>query len=281
MADRETVIKVLDNLLTVFNDEKAQKRADILINPFDDAMTLIKRITEYLHENVKQAFAENGFVVSETGDKHFLGEVRRWYGNDAEVMSYLDKVMPHGSKSIEGSNMVGDIAPDVMVVTMDTMTTIPLFSLHIHKNRPLLMAIVHSGSLHRLFGDYKNKVDFLFIYITEAHPADGWRMGSYYSSFNNAVCIEERAEAARKLIEVDTEYKTFTTDRENTGKIPIVLDSMNNEFNKQYYAQPDRVVIIENGVFTYIGPTVSEILSNDPEMLPTDDVRNWLQKRFL
>ncbi|XP_070567475.1 type I iodothyronine deiodinase-like [Ptychodera flava] len=141
----------------------------------------------------------------------------------------------------------------------------------------MLRAMVHSGSLRRLFNDYKDKIDFIFVYILEAHPADGWIMGSHYSTFNDATTVDERIDAARLLIEVDTEYKTFTEDIRGVDQIPILLDNMNNDFNRAYSAQPDRIFVLRDGKFEYIGETVSDSLQANPKKLASDLVRDWLE----
>ncbi|XP_077865026.1 type II iodothyronine deiodinase-like [Saccoglossus kowalevskii] len=140
-------------------------------------------------------------------------------------------------------------------------------------------AIVHSGSLHRLFNDYKDKADFLQIYLLEAHPRDGWTVGEHYSSYDQPKDIFGRTAAARRLIAADAKFQTFTTDLTDENKVRLVVDNMDNGFAETYAAQPDRVFVIEGGRMAYIGDVI-KVQIHSPDKLMTDRLREWLQQRF-
>lgn len=50
-------------------------------------------------------------------------------------------------------------------------------------------------SLGELYAAYSDRVRFLMIYIREAHPTDGWDVGSQYRT-HDPVTMEERRTAA-------------------------------------------------------------------------------------
>ncbi|XP_077994992.1 type I iodothyronine deiodinase-like isoform X1 [Glandiceps talaboti] len=144
----------------------------------------------------------------------------------------------------------------------------------------MMRATVHSGKLRRLFDDFKDRVDFLFVYTKEAHPANGWRMGSHYSFFDDAKTIEERSEAARLLIEADKKFTTFTLDTNSRDSIPIVLDNMDNDFICNYAAMPNRLYILNDGKFIFVGEYIDDALMGDPTILPSDKACDWMRKNL-
>ncbi|CAK8672163.1 unnamed protein product [Clavelina lepadiformis] len=87
----------------------------------------------------------------------------------------------------------------------------------------------------------KHPVDFLVVYIEEAHPLDGWSLDSNQFKLQKPKHMKERVQAAEMFVEhakVDC---------------PIVVDGMENEANNAYGALPERLYIILNGNIAYEG----------------------------
>ena len=92
---------------------------------------------------------------------------------------------------------------------------------------------------------YGDEVQFLAIYVREAHPTDGWRMSS-----NDRVGIEfsqpgdrsERLGVAGKccqLLEIS---------------MPLLVDDINDRVGHAYSGMPDRLFVIDRtGRVTYKG----------------------------
>ena len=53
------------------------------------------------------------------------------------------------------------------------------------------------GTLHDLFRDFKDKADFLCVYLAEAHPRGRWVFGLKFNQMEQHKTIEERIEVAR------------------------------------------------------------------------------------
>jgi len=94
--------------------------------------------------------------------------------------------------------------------------------------------------LHSLYEDNKAMADFLTVYILEAHAVDEWPISSArYSpkgtpvSFAQHKEIRERHDAAQQFV-TDFNYC-----------IPMVLDTMDDEFQKAYAPWPIRIYIVE------------------------------------
>ncbi|XP_070564579.1 type I iodothyronine deiodinase-like [Ptychodera flava] len=141
------------------------------------------------------------------------------------------------------------------------------------------MATVLSGAMSSLYRDFKDRVDFLYVYVLEAHPREGWRVGSDFSSIGYHKNLDERIVAARLLIEADEKFQTFTTEISDSSKFRLVADPMDNVFAETYAALPDRSYVIEGDKLAFIGATIKQ-LCESPHRLMTDWLRDWLEARF-
>lgn len=110
-------------------------------------------------------------------------------------------------------------------------------------------------SLRNLYRKYHDRVQFLSIYIREAHPKDGWWLGGGITGrllkMRNSKAatdiydprsIEERQEVARRC-ENNLQYD-----------IPTYVDEMDDAVNKAYAAYPTRLYLIGlDGRVVYAG----------------------------
>jgi len=99
-------------------------------------------------------------------------------------------------------------------------------------------------ALNAIAEKYAGDVDFVMIYIREAHASDVWPLGNFYDIKNHQT-IEDRKEAAKKLIEKGL-------------KFPVLLDSMNGQFDSNYAVWPERYYIFQDNVITYISQPSDE-----------------------
>lgn len=100
-----------------------------------------------------------------------------------------------------------------------------------------------------IYQELKNDVEFLCVYILEAHPEDGWRVPHNFNHdifIQNPTSLDERAQVARTCIKT----KNMT--------VPMVLDTMGNEIMKLYAGTPERLYAVDSsGIITFrsdIGP---------------------------
>ena len=100
--------------------------------------------------------------------------------------------------------------------------------------------------LNEIFDNHRDKMQFLCVYIKEAHPEDN--IGGYRANANaeagivisQHVGIEDRAVAAAMCVL-----------RLNL-KMPMALDDMGNQVEDAYRAWPDRLFVLNaDGVITY------------------------------
>jgi len=103
---------------------------------------------------------------------------------------------------------------------------------------------------------------FLTVYISEAHATNEWKLGNVVEVEQHKN-LEDRVSAAERLI------------KETGWKVPVVVDGMENEFNKQYAAWPERAYVIQEGKMKYICDVSFE---GDMEWVPA--IENWLDNFY-
>ena len=92
--------------------------------------------------------------------------------------------------------------------------------------------------LHRLYDQYRDRTNFLTVYISEAHPADEWQMDSNVKDkivFDQPKTNDERKAAAKILVE-QLRYR-----------IPVGLDPIDDRVGKAFAAWPERIYVVGAG----------------------------------
>jgi hypothetical protein len=87
--------------------------------------------------------------------------------------------------------------------------------------------------LKRRHGD---RVEFLAVYVREAHPVDGWRMNSNEEagiSFKQPLTEDERTGVAQRCC---SSLKI---------SMPMVVDEMDDRVGRAYSGMPDRLYLID------------------------------------
>ncbi len=95
--------------------------------------------------------------------------------------------------------------------------------------------------------EYGDRVDFLLVYVMEAHAKDEWPLGNKRSLIYQHQTIEERREACNH-------YKNSRLSNQDdprvfaASSVPFALDSMNNTFYSTFGGWPEvHLVIQANG----------------------------------
>lgn len=120
-------------------------------------------------------------------------------------------------------------------------------------------------NLEKIYTDYKDRADFLTIYIREAHPQDEWQMKS---NVDQGVCYPQPKTFPQRVAIAND----FVTRFHYT--IPIAIDTMDNAADHAYAAWPERIYIIdETGKIVYRGGL-------GPFNYHPAEARAWLAHRF-
>ncbi|XP_077870148.1 type I iodothyronine deiodinase-like [Saccoglossus kowalevskii] len=140
-----------------------------------------------------------------------------------------------------------------------------------------MRTIIEGGPLLKMFKRYHDRVDFVFIYLLEAHPKDGWSFGDKFSAVKQHQTLEDRIEAARMLVDLNTEL--LSTDHKAKNKVRVLVDNMENSFAMSYAAWPDRIIIAEGETVSFVSDHVTQVMQN-PQNIMTIAANAWLEQYF-
>ena len=92
---------------------------------------------------------------------------------------------------------------------------------------------------------YKDRVQFLAVYVREAHPTDGWRV-----PFNDKVGISIQQPKTGKERTKVAEHCCTTLEI----TMPVLVDGLDDRVGHAYSGMPDRLFVIDRqGKVTYKG----------------------------
>lgn len=188
------------------------------------------------------------------------------YGNSLFGWEMYKAVTAALMTDLQKKAKLGAEAPNPCVVSADGQLRSNLLDFA-KKSRPL---VVNFGSctcpffmdrlrdFNEITADFRDIADFVVIYISEAHPSDGWAFKTDFHVKQHRT-IEERVQAAQ-LFQDASKLET-----------PVLVDCVDNEANQAYGALPIRLCIILNGRVEFVG-------GMGPTFYRTQEVRRWLTK---
>ena len=123
---------------------------------------------------------------------------------------------------------------------------------------PPFMAAI--DTICQMAGDNADVVDFVIVYIEEAHPSDGWAFSENYD-INQHRTISDRLAAAATLVVCQLPANTT-----------VVTDSMSDErsLNRAYGGLYERLYVIHQGTVVYQG-------LRGPAGFRPGEVASWLK----
>jgi hypothetical protein len=168
---------------------------------------------------------------------------------------------------------VGDAAPDFTLPKLDGEGKVTLSSFRGKKPVVLVFGSYtwppfrrQSGDLERLYQTYRDRAEFLLVYIREAHP-------------DSVLWVDQDGGRALQKIE-----QTDTLDqRVQTAEIcvsalklsmPTVIDGADNTVNRAYSGWPDRLIVVgvDGKIAYYGGP--------GPRGFRPEEVEAWLKENL-
>lgn len=93
-----------------------------------------------------------------------------------------------------------------------------------------------AGDVEKVYERYKDRVDFLMVYVREAHPIDGWHMSSndrYEVHLPQPTSYDERAQVAQ------------TCQRKLDFDMPFLVDTIDDQVGAKYSGMPSRLYLID------------------------------------
>ncbi|MFO0939942.1 MAG: deiodinase family protein [Pirellulales bacterium] len=148
----------------------------------------------------------------------------------------------------------GQVAPDFELSSPDGSRTVRLSQFR--GNKPVVLVFgcytcgnyrTYSSSIEELYEFWSPDVEFLRVYVREAHPTDDSKPAT--STNKQAGILFKQPETLKERCQIATQ---FTASMNITT--PIVVDGIDNQVGQDYGAWPDRLYIIDrNGVVAFTG----------------------------
>ncbi len=114
-----------------------------------------------------------------------------------------------------------------------------------------------------MYQAWKDRAAFLFVYVSEAHPSNGWQMEDNEKDdviFEQPATLARREDVARQCC---TQLKL---------SMPCVVDAMDNRVDEMYAGWPERLFIVApDGRIAYAG-------GPGPWGFKPDEVEAWLNR---
>jgi thiol-disulfide isomerase/thioredoxin len=163
---------------------------------------------------------------------------------DAPTQTMLIRALYEGSLgSMHEGPQINQPAPDFTLKTVDGKESVQLAKLIGKKPVVLVLGNFTCGPFRSLYASieamsqrYKNDVNFLMVYVREAHPTDGWKMESNTRvgvAVKQPTTLEERVAAAGQ----------FCVRLKAT--MPFVVDEINDPVGTAYSGMPGRFYVID------------------------------------
>jgi hypothetical protein len=162
---------------------------------------------------------------------------------------------------------IGELAPDFVahiLLTLSDLSGTPTALIFGCYTCPIFRR--QSGRMRQLIASHDAAIQFIFVYVLEAHPTDGWKTPSNTAAdimYSQPVNMDERAKVANDW-------------RSAYGfESPIVLDWPDNRINDDYDGSPERLYVLDSeGVVTFKseqGPYNDDHLDDWAVALEQDD----------
>ena len=102
--------------------------------------------------------------------------------------------------------------------------------------------------LTELYEKYRDQVEFVVVYVKEAHPSDAWWLGrSRTQTFLHEISGNPARLDVVEPVTLEQRRKVAASCQANLfdGVVPLYVDSMKNEVNEMYAARPTRIYFID------------------------------------
>lgn len=180
-----------------------------------------------------------------------VGSVGTFTPGDEPKIDVLLKGLYTGEiGSIHEGPTVGDAAPDFELATPDGKKKLR-FKDHVGK-KPVVLVLGNFtcgpfrglyAEIENVVGRYRDKAEFVMVYVREAHPTDGWAMESNAKAGVAVTQPTTNAERAKVCEQFRAKLKPT---------IPVVVDGVDDKVGNAYSGMPGRLYVIDpQGKVTY------------------------------
>ena len=102
--------------------------------------------------------------------------------------------------------------------------------------------------LKELYGKYRDRVEFIVVYVKEAHASDGWWLGrSRTQRLVNDLAGNLARTDVKEPVTLEQRRRVAASCQANLfdGVVPLYVDQMDNRVASLYTARPTRIYFID------------------------------------
>ena len=99
--------------------------------------------------------------------------------------------------------------------------------------------------MESLRAEFSDIACFVKVYVSEAHPVDGWRVYSDIDYCQPTTLAQRAAAARRLLLEQPACFPLATRDGDGDDGWVMLVDSMRDEAERLYAAHPERHYVVD------------------------------------
>ena len=190
--------------------------------------------------------AGSGETVSFEGfrDALLAGSAGGFHPGDRPTVAMLLAGLASGEiGSLQEGPAIGSPAPDFTLKTVDGQGAVTLSSLFGDKPTVLVFGNYTCGPFRSMYpgvepvaARFHDRANFLFVYVREAHPCNGWCMASNEQA---GVHVEQPTDDAARLQVANTCVSLLKPT------IPVVVDGVDDTVGNLYSAMPARLYVID------------------------------------
>lgn len=178
-------------------------------------------------DSMSEAEFENTMGLSKAAFVEYLDEAA---AGEERCRAHVGQLAP--DFSAHSLNADGSISSDLL--TLSNLRGVPTSLIFGCYTCPIFRH--QSDRMSQLISEYDDRVQFVFIYVMEAHPTDGWNTNSNRADdimYAQPINLTERAKVASDW-------------RQAYGfKNQVVLDWPDNRINADYAGGPERLYVLD------------------------------------
>lgn len=133
--------------------------------------------------------------------------------------------------------------------------------------------------LTELYEEYRDRVEFLVVYVKEAHPSDKWWLGrSRTQRTMNALVGERSRTDVADPVTLEQRRKVAASCWANLfdGVVPLYVDTMDDAVSTAYTGKPTRIYLIGTDGRVVYNPGIGPFAFN-PDRLE-EAIRDYLAR---
>ncbi len=189
-----------------------------------------------------------GFLSQEDFQQLFASSGRRGGGGSSSSgpsrSTLIQGLFAQEIGSLQAGPRLGEFAPDFQLKTVDGKGAVTLSKLIGPKPVVLIFGNftcgpfrMQGGNIEKLYEHYKDRAEFVMVYVREAHPKGGWVLPS---NDRVGVSLDQPKTQDERIAVAQTCQRTLGFD------MPFLVDTIDDAVGAKYSGMPSRLYLLDS-----------------------------------